>query len=90
VTAEIFQVGKDSGTPFPVRLFKHQQDALALAAAGRSYVVTTGTGSGKSLSFFIPIVDRIIKARATDPRLDSGDHRVPDERAGQQPGGGNR
>jgi len=67
LTAEIFQVGKDSGTPFPVRLYKHQQDALALAAAGRSYVVTTGTGSGKSLSFFIPIVDRIIKARATDP-----------------------
>jgi ATP-dependent helicase YprA (DUF1998 family) len=25
--------------------------------------VTTGTGSGKSLSFFIPIIDRIIKAK---------------------------
>ena len=66
LTAEIFQVGKDKGHPVPVRLYKHQQDALALAEAGRSYVVTTGTGSGKSLSFFIPIVDRIIKARATD------------------------
>lgn len=67
LTAEIFQVGKDIGRPLPVRLYKHQQDALALAEAGRSYVVTTGTGSGKSLSFFIPIVDRIVKARTSDP-----------------------
>jgi hypothetical protein len=26
--------------------------------------VTTGTGSGKSLSFFIPVIDRILKAKA--------------------------
>lgn len=63
VTAKIFQVGKDSGHPYPIRLHKHQQDALALAQALRSYVVTTGTGSGKSLAFFIPIVDRILRLR---------------------------
>jgi Lhr-like helicase len=66
LTAQIFQVGKDSGHPLPVRLHKHQQDAVALAQALRSYVVTTGTGSGKSLAFFIPIVDRILRARQTD------------------------
>jgi len=39
-------------------------DALAIAQRGEPYVVTTGTGSGKSLAFFIPIVDRILKERA--------------------------
>ena len=67
LTAEIFKVGKDGGNPLSVRLYKHQQDALALAKAGRSFVVTTGTGSGKSLSFFIPIVDHILRAKACDP-----------------------
>lgn len=66
LTAEIFLVGKDSGKPLPIRLHKHQQDAIALAQSNRSYVVTTGTGSGKSLAFFIPIVDRILRARQND------------------------
>jgi ATP-dependent helicase YprA (DUF1998 family) len=58
-TGEIFQ--------FPdreLRLYQHQAEALAKAAAGQSFVVTTGTGSGKSLCFFVPIIDRAIKARA--------------------------
>lgn len=66
ITSQIFQIQKDDGTKFPVRLHKHQQDAIALAQAKRSYVVTTGTGSGKSLAFFIPIVDLILKACETD------------------------
>ena len=34
-------------------------------------MVTTGTGSGKSLSFFIHIIDRILKAKGQDskPRM---------------------
>lgn len=55
VCADIFQV---KGTP--LELYKHQEQAIALAAAGESYVVTTGTGSGKSLCFFIPIVQRVL------------------------------
>ena len=42
-------------------------EAIALARENKSYVVTTGTGSGKSLSFFIPIVDSIVKAKENDP-----------------------
>ncbi len=42
---------------------KHQQQAVSYAQSDQSYVVTTGTGSGKSLCFFIPIVDAAIKAR---------------------------
>ena len=46
-------------------LYKHQQEAVALAAQDQSFVVTTGTGSGKSLCFFIPIVDHVLKTRRT-------------------------
>ena len=51
---------------FPISLYRHQEYALALARAGKSYAVTTGTGSGKSLTFFIPIVDAILRAKAID------------------------
>ena len=37
---------------------------MAKAAARQSFVVTTGTGSGKSLCFFVPIIDAAIRARA--------------------------
>ena len=47
----------------PLSLYKHQQQAVALAAEGESYVVTTGTGSGKSLCFFVPIVSHVLNAR---------------------------
>lgn len=53
--ADIFQSG---GTP--LSLYKHQEQSVSLAEAGESYVVTTGTGSGKSLCFFIPIVHRVL------------------------------
>lgn len=64
--AHIFQVDKPEGAPKPMRLFAHQLEAIAKAREGKSYVVTTGTGSGKSLSFFIPIVNRVLAARETD------------------------
>ena len=62
----IFQTGKTEGTPTPLSLYTHQKVALHIAQQRKSYVVTTGTGSGKSLSFFIPIIDRILKARESD------------------------
>ena len=33
-------------------------------APGSSYVLTTGTGSGKSLAYIVPIVDRVLAAKA--------------------------
>jgi hypothetical protein len=63
----LFQTNKAEGRPRPIELYTHQVEALAKAKAGRSFVVTTGTGSGKSLSFFLPIIDRIVRARADDP-----------------------
>jgi ATP-dependent helicase YprA (DUF1998 family) len=45
-------------------LHKHQLDAITLANQGKSFVVTTGTGSGKSLCYFLPIIDRVLRAKA--------------------------
>lgn len=56
-TAKFFQ----SGQPFTPH--KHQVEAIQRASMGASYVVTTGTGSGKSLCFFIPIIDKILRGR---------------------------
>jgi Lhr-like helicase len=58
-TAKVFRV---SGQP--ITLHRHQEQAVAKAIARQSFVVTTGTGSGKSLCFFIPILDAAIRARA--------------------------
>lgn len=49
----------------PIKLYKHQSQAIAKARQGRSFVVTTGTGSGKSLCFFIPIIDEALRARSS-------------------------
>ncbi|MCL4821584.1 MAG: DEAD/DEAH box helicase [Vicinamibacteria bacterium] len=45
----------------PLRLHRHQVDAVQAARAGRNYVLTTGTGSGKSLSYIVPIVDAVLR-----------------------------
>ncbi|WP_306534472.1 DEAD/DEAH box helicase [Geobacter sp.] len=58
----IFRRGKEGGNlGVPLLLHKHQQDAVHIAQRRESYVLTTGTGSGKSLSYFIPIVDHVLR-----------------------------
>ena len=58
-TAQVFRIAG-----LPITLYRHQAQSIAKAVARQSFVVTTGTGSGKSLCFFVPIVDAAIKARA--------------------------
>lgn len=45
----------------PLRLHKHQEDAIRVAKGGHNYLLTTGTGSGKSLAYIIPIVDHVLR-----------------------------
>ena len=45
----------------PITLHRHQRDAIEAARTGGSYVLTTGTGSGKSLAYIVPIVDRVLR-----------------------------
>ena len=56
-------------TLFPLDLYQHQENAVALAERGGSFVVTTGTGSGKSVTFFLPIVNAVLRAKKADPTL---------------------
>ena len=58
----IFRRDKSESSPAgdPLRLFLHQVQAIERAKAGRNYVLTTGTGSGKSLSYILPIVNTIL------------------------------
>ena len=63
---DIFQVDKAEGDPKPLYLYAHQLEALAKGQDQKSFIVTTGTGSGKSLSFFLPVIDRILKAKEAD------------------------
>ncbi len=61
--ADIFRAGAGGSRGETLRLHKHQQQAVDIAALGESYVVTTGTGSGKSLCFFVPIVSAILREK---------------------------
>jgi ATP-dependent helicase YprA (DUF1998 family) len=49
----------DEGSP--LRLHRHQADAIRAAKSGANYVLTTGTGSGKSLAYIVPIVDHVLR-----------------------------
>lgn len=61
-TARIFR--QEDGGPY--RLYQHQVEALQKAQRGESYIVTSGTGSGKSLTYFMPIVDFLLRQPAGD------------------------
>jgi hypothetical protein len=65
--ADIFRMPPTGSAPRgePLSLYKHQEQAIALASQGESFVVTTGTGSGKSLCFFIPIVNAVLSEKRT-------------------------
>ncbi len=52
-----------------IALYTHQVEAIEAARTGESYVVTTGTGSGKSLTYLVPIVDWVLRNRPGRGRL---------------------
>ena len=52
---------KLSAVNLDLKLYDHQQRSLEKVAAGRSLVITTGTGSGKTESFLYPILNEIMK-----------------------------
>ena len=52
-------------------LYRHQQEAIEKALSGKNMVVSTGTGSGKTESFLIPVVSEIISEYESG-KLDAG------------------
>jgi replicative superfamily II helicase len=45
----------------PFTLYRHQEAAIACALRREPFVVTSGTGSGKTLTYFIPIFDAVLR-----------------------------
>ena len=68
-------------------LYRHQEHAIRKVVAGRNLVVSTGTGSGKTESFLLPILNSLIAERAARKARArrACTAAVPDERARQRP-----
>lgn len=64
-TAQFFR-GRDGKY---LKLYKHQEEAIAIARRWEPYVVTTGTGSGKSLTYLVPIVDHVLRTNPEQHRV---------------------
>jgi ATP-dependent helicase YprA (DUF1998 family) len=47
--------------PIDRPLYVHQEQSIRKVAAGRNVVVATGTGSGKTESFMLPILDSLVR-----------------------------
>jgi ATP-dependent helicase YprA (DUF1998 family) len=60
--SHIFRRNKQDGLGGQsLRFHKHQRDAILTANAQHNYILTTGTGSGKSLAYMVPIVDHVLR-----------------------------
>lgn len=62
--ARIFRIDKTDNdlTGKPLLLHAHQREAILKANnEKKSYVLTSGTGSGKSLTYIVPIVDYVLR-----------------------------
>ena len=60
---QVFRIKSDADpVGVPIQLHRHQTEAIRTAASGRNYVLTTGTGSGKSLAYIVPIVNAVLQA----------------------------
>jgi len=60
--APVFRKDKTDipGSGNSLQLHAHQEEAILHAREGHNYVLTTGTGSGKSLAYIVPVVDRVL------------------------------
>lgn len=58
-TIELFE---KAGFTFP--LFKHQVETIRAATEGKTVILSAGTGSGKTESFLIPLINRLYQDHA--------------------------
>ncbi|MGW5702390.1 DEAD/DEAH box helicase [Amycolatopsis japonica] len=64
--AELLQAGLFARIP-GARLREHQENVLKRSLSGQNVVVTSGTGSGKTESFLVPILGRLVRESARWP-----------------------
>ncbi len=53
-------------------LYVHQEKAVRNAVNGDNMIVTTGTGSGKTECFLMPVVNALLREQEAEGRLDDG------------------
>lgn len=41
-------------------MYRHQEEAICAANQGKNLIITTGTGSGKTESFLIPVINQLL------------------------------
>jgi ATP-dependent helicase YprA (DUF1998 family)/very-short-patch-repair endonuclease len=61
--AKIFRLEKSDAdlTGKQLLLHTHQREAILKSKENKSYILTSGTGSGKSLTYIVPIVDHVLR-----------------------------
>jgi superfamily II DNA/RNA helicase/very-short-patch-repair endonuclease len=55
------------GALFPFEPYKHQEESLRLGAQKKHFVVISGTGSGKSVSYLATIFNHLLKTNGLNP-----------------------
>lgn len=65
---DIFRFKKEDGSWLPLHPHFHQQQAFEIVCGKKeNLVVTTGTGSGKSICFELPIIEHCLRIKAAQP-----------------------
>jgi ATP-dependent helicase YprA (DUF1998 family) len=61
--------GKKYNPKLPITrpLYLHQEKAIEKIVAGENIVVSTGTGSGKTNCFVIPVINELLREKAIEP-----------------------
>lgn len=60
-TSACFTTVPESSSAPTVSLYRHQSEAIRLITANKNTIISTGTGSGKSFCFGIPVVSTCLK-----------------------------
>jgi hypothetical protein len=68
---ELRQLGS-AGLGIDRPLYVHQEKAIRKLASGRNVIVATGTGSGKTEAFLLPILDSLLRERESGTLQQSG------------------
>lgn len=52
-----------------LHLYRHQQEAIEIGLQRRNFVVSSGTGSGKTLTYLVPIFDWVLRHAREDHKV---------------------